>query len=575
MSTKPIPYGLDDYNLLIKDGCAYVDKTMYIHSLEQAGYCNTFLRPRRFGKSLFASTLGYYYDIAEKDNFDLLFSNTYIGQNPTKRKNAYFILKFNFSGIRTDSDKIMLEDFTQKVHYGIRSFQRAYHLDIPLEVSSPQVQLLDLFAEFQEKCDGKIYVIIDEYDKFANELLSSNYDAFKNAITRNGFVRVWYEVLKEVAGTIVERIFITGVSPISLDSLTSGFSISQNLSMDSDFNEMMGFTRSEVEQLIEETTCEERPKDLMDTLVEYYNGYCFSKNGRKRVFNSDMVLYYLKHYQRKHEPPERLLDQNAVSDYGKLKGLILFETPQDNVKTLEEIVLTGYTVAEGLDDFVIGQEFEEGHFKVLLFYLGLLTIKETGTDGVRLQIPNEVIKGLYLKFIKNIITGEMKHALKTDQIKEAMRQLGYENSCEKLITLTEDLLHALSNRDSIGFDGKHVKIVMFTYAKMSELYTLKSEYEVDKKYADLVFLPQDDKPELAIHMFEFKYIKKSDESEETIAAALAEAKKQLREYSSAEEFLSKNIMCWAIVFVGEKCVKRMNVPLSSSYTDKLEGNTFG
>jgi len=313
-----------------------------------------------------------------------------------------------------------------------------------------------------------------------------------------------------------------------------------------------------VEQLIEETITGP-PSDLMDTLTDYYNGYCFSRNGKERVFNSDMVLYYLKDYQQYHEPPERLLDRNAVSDYGKLKGLILFETPQDNIKILEEVVLNGYTIAEALDDFTIGQGFEEEHFKALLFYLGLLTIKEVDGNSYKLQIPNEVMKGLYLKFIKNIIAEEMKYTLNTEEVKEAMRQLGAENSCEKLIILTEDLLHTLSNRDSIGFDEKHVKLVMFTYAHMSQLYTLKSEYEVDKKYADLVFLPQDDKPELAIQMFEFKYIKKSEESEETIAVALADAEKQLMEYSSADEFSDKKIMAWAVVFVGGRCVKRMNV----------------
>jgi energy-converting hydrogenase A subunit M len=454
----------------------------------------------------------------------------------------------------------MLERFTQKVHYGVRTFRRAYHLDMPLEMSSPEAQLLDLFSDFQEKYDGKIYVIIDEYDKFANELLSSNYEAFKDAITRGGFVRAWYEILKEVAGTIVERIFITGVAPITLDSLTSGFNNADNFSMDRDFNEMMGFTKSEVEHLIQETISPDvLPVNLMDTLTEYYNGYCFSEDGNERVFNSDMVLYYLKHYQRHHKPPRTLPDRNAISDYGKLMGLLLFETPEDNIKTLEEVVLNGYTIAEALNDFTIGQEFEEGHFKALLFYLGLLTIKDADDDITKLQIPNEVMKGLYLKFIKNIITGEMKHALKTDQIKEAMRQLGVENSCEKLIILIEDLLHALSNRDSIGFDEKHVKIVMFTYAQMSELYTLKSEYEVDKRYADLVFIPQDDKLGLAIQMFEFKYIKKSDESEESIAVALAEAEQQLREYSSADEFTGKNIVCWIVIFVGDRCVKRVNV----------------
>ena len=143
------------------------------------------------------------------------------------------------------------------------------------------------------------------------------------------------------------------------------------------FNEMMGFTGQELEKLIQETIIhEELPTNLMDTLTGYYNGYCFSEDGKKQVFNSDMVLYYLDHYQQEHESPKILLDQNAVSDYRKLQGLILFETPEDNVKIIEEIILTGYTTAETLDTFVIGQDFGEEHFKFLLFYLGLLTIKE-------------------------------------------------------------------------------------------------------------------------------------------------------------------------------------------------------
>jgi hypothetical protein len=168
MSAKPIPYGISNYKTIIRKGYAYVDKTMYIHSLEAAGVHNLFLRPRRFGKSLFTSILGCYYDIAEKDNFDLLFSNTSIGQNPTEEKNAYYVLKFDFSGIRTDSDEILLKDFSQKVYSGIRGFRRAYQLDITLEMDSPQAQLITFFDDFQDQCDGKIYVIIDEYDHFAN-----------------------------------------------------------------------------------------------------------------------------------------------------------------------------------------------------------------------------------------------------------------------------------------------------------------------------------------------------------------------------------------------------------------------
>jgi len=253
MSVKPIPYGIADYSTIVREGYANTDKTMYIRSLEQVGVYNLFLRPRRFGKSLFTSMLGYYYDINEKDNFDILFSNTDIGRNPTKKKNSYYILKFNFSGIRTDSYEVMLESFTRNIHSSLFAFCSAYHLDIPLEMNSPETQLLYLFTQFQRIRDGKIYVIIDEYDDFANQLLSFDPSLFAATVSGDGFIRTWYEVLKRGAGTIVDRIFITGISPIMLNSLTSGFNISQNLSMDCEFNEMIGFTKDEVKQLIQES----------------------------------------------------------------------------------------------------------------------------------------------------------------------------------------------------------------------------------------------------------------------------------------------------------------------------------
>ena len=570
MPVKPIPYGLDDYKSLITKKYAYVDKTMYIRSLEQAGIYHLFLRPRRFGKSLFASMLGYYYDIAEKDNFDLLFSNMDIGRDPTEEKNAYYILKFNFSGIRTKSPEVMLESFTQNVYDALFAFCNAYHLDITLEIKSPEAQLSHLFTQFRAKCDGQIYVIIDEYDHFANELLSSNSELFEDTITGDGFVRTWYEVLKRVAGTIVERIFITGVSPITLDSLTSGFSISKNLSMGGKFNEMMGFTRAEVEQLIQETILpEERPSALMDTLTEYYNGYCFSEDGKERVFNSDMVLYYLDYYQQYHKPPKILLDQNIASDYGKLGRLIEFENQKQNREILKEIIFEGYTTAELTDNFSIGTEFKKEHFKSLLFYLGLLTIKERDLSSVRLEIPNIAMNGLYFDFLLKIIAKETNYDPDISEINQAVKQIAYENEIEMLIVLTSGLLHALSNLDYKEFNEKYVKVAMVAYSYKNNLYTIKSEYEVEGgRYIDLVFFPQDPASGLDTVLFELKYIKKSDvqdpaspKGKKIISERLSTAIEQLKKYSSAKEFSGKKITAWAVVFVKDECVQRVNVPV--------------
>jgi len=570
MPAKPIPYGVADYRKIIEEGRAYVDKTMYIRSLEDADDYILFLRPRRFGKSLFASMLGYYYDIAEKDNFDLLFSETDIGRNPTTRKNAYYILKFDFSDVETDTDTILLESFTNKVYYAIRDFQRTYKLELSLKMERPAAQLTAFFTEFQEQCAGKIYVIIDEYDNFANELLSSNFESYKEVITGNGFVRKWYAGLKLAAKTgVVDRIFITGVSPITVDSLTSGFNIATNLSMDRDFNKMMGFTKKEVKQLIEETIPqEELPSDLMNTLTEYYNGYCFCKSGKERVFNSDMVLYYLNHYQRKCEPPDTLLDYNAVSDYGKLERLITFENPIQNRTILKNIVSDGLVIARLSEKFSLVRKFDEEYFKSLLFYLGLLTIKENKPEYIELQIPNAAMTGLYLKFLMDIIAKETNYAPAFEQIARALDQLTFEHKIDKLTELVEGYLVSISNRDNMDYSEKKAKQAMMLYAGISNLYIVKSEYEAQKRYVDFTLRPLQNRPELNTQVFELKYLKKkevpdpiSEAGQKKIDAKVTEVEEQIRNYISAKEFLKEKTTAWVVIFVGEKCVRRVNVPL--------------
>ena len=569
MSKKQIPYGISNYKTLIREGYAYIDKTMYIPSLELAGHYTVFLRPYRFGKTLFTSMLGYYYDISEKDNFDLLFSSTDIGRNPTKKKNAYYVLKFDFSGIKTDSYEIMEDSFTRNIYDALLAFCVRYQLDITPEMNRPSIQLLRFFTDFRIKCNGKIYVIIDDYDIFAHQLLSSEPSAFKDIASRDGFVRTWYGILKEGTETILDRIFITGTSPITLDRVRSDFNISLDLSMRGKLHEMIGFTKTEIETLIQETIPEGLPFALMDTL---YNGYCFSEDGKDRVFNSDMVLYYLYYYQQEHTSPNTLLDHNAASDFEKLKKLTLFENQSQNMEVLKKIVDDGYTTSSLREYYYdLDRYFGTGHFKALLFYLGFLTIKERYRSSLIFEIPNAAMTGLYLDFLMETMSTETNYNPDIEQITKAMHELAYENSCEKLVTLIEGLLHSIANQDNIQFDEKYIKIAMAAYAKISKLYIIKPEYEAEKKSVDLILFPRDNASELDILLFELRYITKEDipgpvsansclrtgTDGRLIVAKLYEAMDQLKEYSSAKEFTGKKIACWAIVFVGDKCVERV------------------
>ena len=246
---KIIPYGISSFKELRLQNYIYIDKTKYIEILEKYGEKYIFfLRPRRFGKSLFLSMLNSYYDINTKAQFDQLFNGLYIGENPTPYANSYYILNFNFSGLNTSSQEILISEFSSIVLEALNKFCEIYDLDFEYTKEGlPSVVLRSFLSRVESKISGKIYVLIDEYDHFANELLSFQTEVFEETISKTGFVRKWYEVLKNGTATgIVDRIFVTGVSPITLDSLTSGFNIAKNKTGDINLNEMMGFTEEEV-----------------------------------------------------------------------------------------------------------------------------------------------------------------------------------------------------------------------------------------------------------------------------------------------------------------------------------------
>ena len=249
---KKLPYGISNYEEIVEDGYYYVDKTMYIEKLENLAEKRIlFLRPRKFGKTLFTSTLENYYDFKKVDKFEKLYGETYIGKNPTKLKNSYHILKFNFSGIDTTNEETTIKGFKNEVASSIKLFVQKYGLDFYINIDDEAENILDnLIKAFSiQKAGEKIYVIIDEYDHFANELLGFNTNQFKSLVSKNGKVRKWYEILKKGTESVVDRIFITGVAPITLDSLTSGFNISSDKTQDREFNEMMGFTEKELSKI--------------------------------------------------------------------------------------------------------------------------------------------------------------------------------------------------------------------------------------------------------------------------------------------------------------------------------------
>ncbi|NSW92786.1 MAG: AAA family ATPase [Firmicutes bacterium] len=571
---KKLPYGISNYKTIALENYIYIDKTAYIEKIENyhAPFL-FFLRPRRFGKSLFVSLLQNYYDVNEKDNFDILFKNTYIGQNPTKERNSYYVLNFDFTGVTTDTKEELEESFTNITKLAFKDFADRYRLsfdyiikDSDLNISAANI-MEDFFTNVKSKIDKPIYVIIDEYDHFANELLSFQFDLFKQSVSNTGFVRKWYEVLKKQTKTIVKRIFATGVSPITLDSLTSGFNIADDITRLDTFNEMMGFTEDEVKQMVRDTArfpvSESDMEELMEVLHKNYDGYLFSEKAKKRLFNSDMILYYLKTYIEDKEGPIDLIDQNIASDYGKLGRMFELKNRKGNMEVLEKILNGEEIVAQITKQFSMEKDFTQDDFKSLLFYLGLLTIDKRVLDSVSLKTPNYVIKGLYHQYYVKKLNEEMDYDINIPFIKEAIRQIALEGKNEKFIEVVEKTLHKLSNRDYINFDEKYVKLIMLSYFMLSNVYLVKSEYEVEDGYIDIALFRREPIDPAYFAIFEVKYIKKSEyeaHGEKIIEEKKNEAIEQIMKYRNSHELQTlPELKKWVIVFVADKCVVNMEI----------------
>ena len=424
---KKLPYGVSDYERLIKNDYYYVDKTMYIEKLENlAEPYIMFLRPRKFGKTLFTSMIENYYDIKKVDEFEKLYKDTYIGKNPTKLKNSYHILKFNFSGIDTTDDETTIKGFKNEVASSIKLFVEKYELNFYVNYEDEAEGILDnLIKSFNiQKANEKIYVIIDEYDHFANELLGFNTNQFKNLVSKNGKVRKWYEILKKGTESVVDRIFITGVAPITLDSLTSGFNISSDKTQDREFNEMMGFTENELKVLMKEQNIEkEKQEELLPIMKENYDGYKFSMHGKEKIYNSNMCLYFLNSYVRFKEIPDQLIDVNIASDYSKLGKMLDLCKGEEREKVIEKTVLGEGIVSEIRQKFNPAIEFTETDLISMLFYLGYLTIVGEVFEKPELSIPNRVMKEIYSDYFLKILSKDTELTVSESDYNEMLREI--------------------------------------------------------------------------------------------------------------------------------------------------------
>jgi hypothetical protein len=559
-----IPYGESDFKLLALGDYFYQDRTQFIEKLENwSAKYQVFLRPRRFGKSLFISTLHHYYGLEHKADFESLFGKFDIGKNPTPEANTYLVLSFEFSRINTVTEQSTFDGFLTNVLLGASSFFSAYRtffteeeIKAVLSIKTPEGVLKSLFTLVSIKgIDRKIYILIDEYDHFANELLSFDMTRFRDNVSRNGWVRKFYESLK--TGTrdgVVGRIFITGVSPITLDSLTSGFNISDNISMNPLFHDVMGFKAAEIKEMLhQEGINEKQVEPLMDDLKAWYNGYNFHPRIEHALFNPDMVLYFLKEYRIMHEYPEVMLDSNVISDYRKVRNMFKIGGEETGrFELLQKLVEDGYIDFPLTRLYNLEAPFTDDDFLSLLFYLGMLSCRGFAAGGWRFEVPNYVIKKLYFEYFAAIYLESSRLGSSRRALLEAIQNFIGKGEPELFFKLVEQVLSDNhSNRDELSYSEKHLQTLVIGLLYPYENYFIHSEYEARKGYPDIFLerlhegrgMPKD-------IVLELKYVKKS--KEHTLPQVIEQAENQLSEYVKSERFNRPDVIAFYVIFLGGK-----------------------
>ena len=557
-----ILYGKSDFKALITKGYYYIDRTSHIEQIERSNASSLFfLRPRRFGKSLFVSTLKYYYGVEYKGEFQTLFGQCYIGKYPTPNANSYLVLHFNFSSIAGKTPEELAKNFNTKVQNNIQRFLSAY---IPLYFSEEAYDILEgkpdanillerLFAliDKSRKSIPPLYVLIDEYDHFSSTLLANSEEAFLEVVSSTGFFRKFFEALKIGTESLIKRIFATGVSPITLDGFTSGFNIAADISRNKLYHDLMGFKSEEVKTLFSDIGIgEEELPALMKDIQFWYNGYSFHPKVKTRLYNPDMVLYFAKEYIEQGEYPEELLDTNISSDYGKLRSILqLGNNEEVHIQTIQTLLNEGYFLAKLTQQFNFERPFSIDDFVSLLYYMGLLSLTGKVHSLLSFRIPNQVIKALYFDFLREFIDARTKSKVDLRDLNNALIHLSEDNNIRSILALAEERLQHMSNRDAIQFDEKHLKTLLFSLLYPSPIYHIHSEYEVARKYIDLFLEGRRDAEVKYQFVFELKYLSKANEKK--LEEVKAEAIAQLRGYM-AHESLAKlsDLVGYVIIFVG-------------------------
>ncbi|GHU44292.1 hypothetical protein FACS1894111_11310 [Clostridia bacterium] len=555
---KKIPYGESNFESIIREDYLYIDKTKYLGDLEYNKKL-IYLRPRRFGKTLFTSMLDYYYGLDHADKFDDLFRALYVYDNPTPYKNSYYILKFNFSGVaagnKADSEELS-KLFANKVVQGLEKFCGRYKFNFSLDKKAMAAAVLgDFFVQFAGlELQNKIYVIIDEYDHFTNGLLRGNAKEFLEVLQRGGFVRAFYEVIKEYSENgIVDRFFATGVMPVSLDSMTSGFNISTNITRMDAFAAMIAFTEQEVREAIKvalPSFSEVDREQIYQELKQNYDGYRFTIKQEEHVFNGTLVMYYLSRYQRGGEAPEELIDSNLNVSGESIRNIVELLEPESNVKVIEELSLNNEVSGSFVPYFQLDKSYAKNDMLTLLFSVGFLTIKE---KKLRLlfRIPNRVMEGVYFEYLLQAAQRRSNYRIDTTEIEDAILSFAEKGDLTGIADLVKNFLVQTGSRDTINFSEKNLKHTFSMFLSLSRQYVVHGEFPAGKGFADLLIQKSQGSYATYEGLLELKYVKEADATEGNIQKLTEEGKEQIKRYLQDKRLQEReNLKKYVVIFVG-------------------------
>ena len=498
-NVKRLPYGITDFEAVVEQNQYYVDKTMYLPLLENQPSNIIFIRPRRFGKSIFLSMLHAYYDCSKKEKFQTLFGDLWVGKHPTPLQGRYQVLHLDFSYVGGSIDKLE-ENFDMYLRVKLDGFMRIYqefYLTDFKEKFFKTDSATEKLALLQDETATKgipLYLIIDEYDNFTNTVLNEQGENVYWAITHaDGFYR---DVFKKFKG-MFERIFITGVSPVTLDDVTSGFNIGWHISTKPEFNQMLGFSMEEVRKMFayyKEVGGIPATSDIeamIDEMKPWYDNYCFSKNAletQSKVFNCDMVIYYLRNYMDYGQAPDQMIDPNTRTDYNKMKKLLqLDKLDGDRKGIIRTIAETGQIVTTLEETFPASRLTNPQTFTSLLFYYGMLTIKDTFGDMLILGIPNNNVRKQYYGYLLEQYQEEKFVDL--TQMKILFTYMALEgkwrDALEAMAKAYEDVS---SVRDGIESE-RNLQGFFMAYLNLNNYYYTAPELELNHGYCDFFLLP--------------------------------------------------------------------------------------